>query len=48
MNIEYFLVLVNGLDRYLHCGMCTEQFLQEEYIAFFVLKGPTLYGYNLI
>lgn len=48
VNIEYFILLVNGLDWYLHCGVCTEQFLLEEYIPFFLLKGPTLYGYNLI
>jgi hypothetical protein len=48
VNIEYFHLLVNGLDRYLHCGMCTEQFLLEKYIPFFLLKGTTLYGYNII
>jgi len=48
VNIEYFLILVNGLERYLHCGMCIEQFLLEEYIPFFLLKGSILYGYNLI
>jgi hypothetical protein len=48
VNTEYFVLLVNGLVRYLHCGMCTEQFLLEEYIPFFLLKGPTLYDYNLI